>query len=308
MGKFSEKDESDYQKLRMMMNKRIQKHVRQRNSHVFVGQPAPQTGGKRPFESLRELIGLISAGAGIFGVLLYLAGRSFASGYFAAMNIPGYQVSFSLWEYGEVAWKPMLLYPVLMLGGAGLFWGVIYTTIDWLSPLFRRLTNWLKSLIKIKPSTWRLPEISKHTRQWFILSLLASLAFISVLAIENTLQFVEGSGRLNGQAMVLERASQVELISTTPMALDDDNLAATVSSGQDYYVYKGLHLLTFNNGKYYLFKEIDQVTCKPLKVYVIGAEQNIQVNLLPAISLSDQCQKDKSSQVIATPISTQPVP
>ena len=51
------------------------------------------TGSKRSFESLRELIGLASAGAGIFAALLYLAGRSFAGGYFEAMNIPHYSIN-----------------------------------------------------------------------------------------------------------------------------------------------------------------------------------------------------------------------
>ncbi len=115
-------------------------------------------------------------------------------------------------------------------------------------------------------------------------------------------------GQWMGKWNVLENATTVELVSTIPMALDDNNLAEVQSNGQDYYVYKGFHLLTFNGGKYYLFKGIDQATCKPLKVYIISTEQNIQVNLLPAISLSDQCQKDKSPQVIATPMSTQPVP
>jgi len=36
----------------------------------------------KSFQSLRELVGLIRAGAGIFVALLYLAGRSYASGYF----------------------------------------------------------------------------------------------------------------------------------------------------------------------------------------------------------------------------------
>lgn len=271
-------------------------------------QLSSQASDKRPFESLREVIGLISAGAGIFGVLLYLAGRSFASGYFAAMNIPNYQVSFSLWEYGEVAWFPMIIYPTLMLGASGLLWTVIYGLRDFVMRWLSRITEWLKRTVKVTRPGWLKPEFSRQTRQWFVVTLLALLVFIFMLAVENTLKFVEKWGSLSGQTYVVEKAAQVELISAIPLALDDNNLAAIQSSGLNYYIYQGLHLLTFNNDKYYLFKEIDPVTCMPLKVYVVNAEQNLQINLLPAASLAGQCHMNKSPQVIVTPMSTQVTP
>jgi hypothetical protein len=258
----------------------------------------PQIESKpRPLESLRDMLGFVSAGAGIFAALLYLAGRSFASGYFAAMNIPNYQVSFSLWEYGEVAWMPMIFYPILILGGSGLFWTVVYGIGDLIAP-------WLKRAVKIKRPAWFNPEFGKRTRQWFALFLLSILGMSLIWFADKILQFVKNSGEESGRIMVLEKAAQVELISSTPMPLDADNLLPELSSGQDYYVYQGFHLLTVNNDKYYLFKEIDSITCKPAKVYVIEARETLQVNLLPAVSLADQCKSANGqniNSVLATP-------
>lgn len=268
-------------------------------------------GAKKRFESLREVIGLISAGAGIFAALLYLAGRSFASGYFEAMNIQGYQVNFSLWEYGEVAWRPMLLYPSGMMTVTGFLWGVIYAVRDWISPFLsrqlERFWNWLKSFRKNKPSTWRLPEISRQAKSMFAFAWFAFFIFLLILIVTFTLQFVQQWGAFNGQLAVLERATKVELVSAVPMTLSDASVeTAQVGQGENqYYVYKGFRLLTINGGKYYLFKEIDPATCKPLQVYVIDADQYKQVHLLAAESLSNQCQKNKkSSQTNIAPTAT----
>ncbi len=270
---------------------------------------SPENNSKpRPLESLREMIGLVSAGAGIFSALPYLAGRSFASGYFSAMNIPNYQVSFSLWEYGEVAWIPLLLYTIGMMTLSGFLGGVLNIILDWLSPSIVRFLSWLKNKITIRSPRFRFPESSRETKLWFAVSKNSFSLLVLMGLVILTLQFVSDFGKLNGQLHILEGSAQLEIISSIPIVLDDSNPVSVQLSGQDYYVFKSFHLLTFNDGKYYLFKEIDPVTCKPSKVYVINAEQNLQVNLLPVESLAGQCQKGASPQVIATPTSTQSIP
>lgn len=256
---------------------------------------------KRLFDSLKELAVLLATMTSIFVALLYLAGRSFASGYFAAMNIPEYQVSFSLWEYGAVAWLPMITYPILMLGAASLFWGIVYMLRDWLSPTLMHFINWLRRFMKFMRLTWSFPSISEQTRRWFALAAISVLGLFFIFVVVNTLRFVEGLGQLNGQNIVLEKAAQVELVFKSPMDLDDNNLLSVQSNGRDYYIYKGFHLLTVNNGRYYLFSELDPITCKPTKVYVIEAGLTLQINLLPAVSLENQCQKNATDHVIITP-------
>lgn len=243
------------------------------------------------FRPLRELLGLISTGAGIFVALLYLAGRSYASGYFDSMNIREYIVNFSLWEYGAVAWTPILLYPSGMMAISGFFWGVVYTIFGWIQMPINRFFDWLKSKIKFRASQWNLPNISSSARRWFIIGLNGLFVFIVILTVIFTLQFVEAWGKLNGQLAVLESASIVELASLSPLPLDNGSKLTSQLGGQSdqYYIYEGYRLLTFNNGKYYLFREIDSSTCKPVKVYIVGTGQGLQVNLSAAESLKDQC-------------------
>ncbi len=150
------------------MKKRFQKHRRGGNIHIFVEQSQSQAGGKRPFESLREWIGLIVASAGIFAALLYLTGHSFASGYFAAMNIPSYHVSFSIWEYGVNAWIPLFLFPIVMIILLGFLGGVFSLFSDWTFPLRAQFQNRLKKKFRFFSQTWQLPERSQNTKQWFV--------------------------------------------------------------------------------------------------------------------------------------------
>lgn len=260
----------------MIMNNPIRNQARRRNEN---GQM--QASGKRSFESLREVIGLISAGAGIFDALLYLAGRSFASGYFEAMNIPSYQVSFSLWEYGEVAWFPLFLYPIGMMAVTGFLMGIISRIFDVLSPLIKRFANWLKPKIRIKLPAWNLPERSRDTIFWFSLAWHATFILILLGLVIFTLSFVRGFGSYNGQLRVAQLSTSVEIVSPSPLPFDENNLQPISANGQSFYIYKNLHLLTVNDGKYFLFRDIDPKTKKPVKVYVIEENQALQLNLLP---------------------------
>ena len=264
---------------------------------------APAAGGKRSLDSIRDMIGLTSAGAGIFIALFYLAGRSFAGGYFEAMNIPVYMVTFSIQEYGEVGWLPLLLYPTAIMFLGGLFWFVIYEIGNWLSPVSDRLKDWLKKRTKNMLLNRKPNETSKEAQRTGQFMRFTFVVLTIILLTISTMQLVHDQGFGNGQFMVLEKATRVELVSAIPMTLDNVNVV-TAQIGQNenqYYIYSGFHLLTVNNGQYYLFKEIDPVICKPLKVYVIDANQYKQVNLLVAESLSSQCQKNASTKQPAAP-------
>jgi len=265
------------------------------------------------FEIMRDWVGLFVTLTGIFSVLLYIAGRSFAAGYFAAMNIPSYQVSFSIWEYGEVGWLPMVLYPLIMFAAAGLSWGILHFLLAWLSTLFVRLMNWLKQrnispkfklpawiantinwIRKILKSIWsaiKPPPLSLYAKIAFVFPVLSFIALLILLFAGYTLEYIYNIGRDNGRKMVLENSPQIELISSSIIPLESTNTIAPQLTKDGIYIYQGFHLLTSNNGKYYLFNEIDKETCKPTKVYIIDSGQNIQVNLLPPVSLADQCSK-----------------
>jgi hypothetical protein len=288
------------------------KLIRHRKIHVIVENQdslSNKKDSKKPaIESLREFIGLISAGASIFAALLYLAGRSYAAGYFEAMNIPSYQVSFSMWEYGEVAWLPLLLYPVGMIVITGFLMGGINRIFDFLSPLIQRFIVWLKAKIMVRLPALNLPESSRETKFWFSIAKRAFFFLLLVSLVVFTLQFVYGFGQINGRLHITELSAPVEISSSTPLPLDANNLSPITSSGQDFFIYKDLYLLTMNEGKYFLFKEIDQETCKPIKVYVIEGNKTLQVNLLPVKSLQDQCSKTKNLIPATIPTATQKTP
>ena len=42
--------------------------------------------------------------------ILWLGGRFYMAGYFGAMNIPAFQINFSVWEYAEAAWSRVIIY------------------------------------------------------------------------------------------------------------------------------------------------------------------------------------------------------
>lgn len=285
----------------MNMNNPIRNQARRRNENK-----QEQVSSKGAFESLREVIGLVSAGAGIFAALLYLAGRSYAAGYFEAMNIPSYQVSFSMWEYGEVAWLPLLLYPIGMIVVTGFLMGILSRIFDFLSPLIQRFIVWLKT--KVKLPILNFPESSRETKFWFSVAKRATFVLLLIGLVVFTLNFVRGFGQFNGRLHIIELSAPVEVISAISLPLDENNLSPTLSSGQDFFVYKDIYLLTMNEGKYFLFKEIDKKTCKPIKVYVVEGNQSLQVNLLPVKSLQDQCSKTKSPIPVTIPTATQNTP
>lgn len=305
-----------------MMNKKLRIRVRAIPARFLVDQSPQKPNRKSMLDSIRELIGVITAGTGIFAVLLYLAGRSFASGYFSAMNIPSFQVNFSLWEYGEVGWTPLLVYPLGIFAASGLFWGIIYVLRDWLTPLIKQMIKWIIQLllwfkklitqfitkyVKIRLSlpTIKFSPISREARISFRILGASFYLFILLTFISVTLNFVTQWGKNNGEFFILNNSPQVELVSSNPIPLDDANIISPQAGTDGLYIYQGFHLLTFNNGKHYLFKEIDWATCKPTKVYIVNANENIQVNLLPPVSLADQCQKTINPTATATPIATQ---
>ncbi|WKZ37743.1 MAG: hypothetical protein QY332_07330 [Anaerolineales bacterium] len=268
------------------MNKKSLNQARQRSIHVYMKQQLSQSEGKRPLESVREIIGLATASASIFVALLYLAGRRFASGYFEAMNIPNYQVNFSVSEYGEVAWLPMLIYPAIILGSAALI-GVIFSALqDWATPQIKHIVEWLGNSFEKKNSTPFRTGFSKQTKQWLVNILISIIVILSTLIIDSTLYFVYKWGELSGLINVVNNSAQIDLVSISPLHLLNED-----ASNQSFRLYKDYQMLTFNENKYYVFDDIDPATCKPLQVYVIDSPNLIQVNIKQPISLESKCSK-----------------
>lgn len=240
-----------------------------------------------PFESARDMVGVISAGAGIFTALLYLTGRYYASGYFSAMNIPSYQVNFSIWEYGEVAWLPLLLFPATIMIVSIILIQPLQKAESWISGKISELLMFINSTLD--------PERSKPTKKNNV-NLLKKFAnsfpvfFALVILTTAILQSAASFGAFNGRWAVLLFSPRAEIVSEKLLSVGA--MPEPIGNGAPF-VYKGFHLLVFNNGKYYLFNEIDPNTCKPLKVYVIDSSHLVQINLQSSTPVVSQCENEE---------------
>ena len=139
---------------------------------------------------------------------------------------------------------------------------------------------------------------------------LACVMGFTVYFVYLSLAFVSSLGRTAGRLEVLEYSKQIEIVSDRPQALGVSiNSSPTIDNQNSaLFVYQGFRLLTYNDGKYYLFKSIDPITCKPTKVYVVDSKQYIQVNIFPATSLSSQCSKTSRGNSQKSGIVVSPTP
>lgn len=241
---------------------------------------------------IREIVGTIAGAGSAFVALFWLAGRYYAAGYFSAMGIPSFQVSFSVWEYAEVAWFPLALYSIFIVAiGSFAASGLLIFFNPWLE----KLSGWLNKKFQPHVTTDSNKIISYINRLFYVTSLACVLGLIACF-VYLSLNFVYSSGSSAGRLEVLEYSRQVEIVSDKPQALGISINPSPDINNQNaaFFVYQGFRLLTYNDGKYYLFKSIDPVTCKPGEVYVVDSKQTIQVNILPATSLASLCSKASS--------------
>ena len=84
-------------------------------------------------------------------------------------------------------------------------------------------------------------------------------------------------GEIEGKEIVLTSSYAVEVYSRDFLPI---GVARNVTNTTPTLMQcSGLRLLTFNNGKYYLFRDLDPVTCKPSHVFIIPDTPEIQVAL-----------------------------
>src|SRR5919109_516943 len=60
--------------------------------------------------NLQEAVTIFGGITGVIVAILWLAGRFYMTGYLRALNIPAFQVSFSIWEYAETSWSRLIFY------------------------------------------------------------------------------------------------------------------------------------------------------------------------------------------------------
>lgn len=282
-------------------------------------EKSPQSAGNKESIRFTDIIPALTGTAGFFIAMMWIAGRMYASHYFAAMNIASYQVNFSIWEYAEVGWLPGLVYVLLATLAASLsgltilfILKLVQTSWSTLKPGSPKKSKFLSWMGKILSRVWQ------WLKQFFSQSFTAylSVIFLSAILVASfgyviwtTLEFIGKFGEANGRSAILYNAPQLDLVSEYPLDLGPAKMLSVSSSNgvSSAFIYQGFRLLTYNNGKYYFFKEIDPVTCKPMQVYIVDEKQLLQVNQMPPASIASQC-KSALTQTPVPQSGTSPIP
>jgi hypothetical protein len=248
-------------------------------------------------DGIGKIIGALGSSAIVFSAFLYLNGRYYADGYFSAMGIPEYLIKFSVQEYAAAIWHIAILYSTIMLI-AGCLVGLLFLYMVKLIGsinIIQRIIRWVKKFFLKK----FLPVNNKEKQNgitsftwWFqILLLFGFFLFCMLIVLGDSFRYVRTIGENNGKQYILNNANTLDILSVNSLPLDGQRIMVSQSAEENikYYSYDNFRLLTLNNDKYYLFKEIDPLTCKPKQVYIIDASAIQQVVLQPAESLAGVC-------------------
>lgn len=227
---------------------------------------------------------------GTFVLWLWLAARTYAAGYLSAMNIPAFYLSWAIWELGEVDWLLVTGYALGTVLVIGLGLNFILAR---LTPGFAKFVLGLQARVGSREPDGR-HIVNRAATGTLTVAYLASAAGMALLTVWASSAWVYGWGQVAGRRAVLERASQVQIVSRIPQAIGTPALTpeTAASNASTSFVYADLRLLTHMGSRYFLFKDIDPVTCRPDEVYVVNDQNFLQINFEPATSLAAHCRSE----------------
>ena len=215
--------------------------------------------------------------------ILWLGGRFYMAGYFGAMNIPAFQINFSVWEYAEAAWSRVIIYflrqifiPVILASSIALSSLVIILALQRVFPKLK-LVGLLDGMVL---QVQKLPGEFKR-----IVAFVLLMYFIYILFDLST--DINVSGQEQGRATVLTSSYAVEVYSKSYLPLGAAQVVPNTTSTLLHY--DGLRLLTFNNGKYYLFRDIDPITCRPAQVFIISDNPDVHLAVSSVTPIDAPC-------------------
>ncbi len=254
---------------------------------------------RRPIKPIREKVieeqpptkginiqGAVTVLGGLTGVIvaiLWIAGRLYAAGYFGAMNIPAFQVNFSVWEYAEVSWLRLIAYFVKALYPMAKFLVVAPLVAAALVFILQAIFPRLKLLDATNNITSGIDRIQPVIS--YIVAFIA-IVYFSVILLGSFLD-VYKFGETTGKNAMLSSSYAIQVYSKDYLPLGPPKVTSDITS--TIVEYDDLRLLTFNNGKYYLFRDIDPVTCKPSQVFIITDSPNIAIVLSAVEPIDTPC-------------------
>lgn len=223
--------------------------------------------------SIQTAVTILGGITGVVVAILWVAGRFYATAYFNAMNIPSFQITYSIWEYAESSWLLLIIF----------FLGKVYQPVLLITSIFLALILLILALQRMFPRLQIERAIQIINKQiqtlWqsiqYVFILLLGFYFLYLLLL--TFAEIAHAGWIDGSQIVMQRSRAVEVFSKDFLPLGQGQVVPDTSPV--VIQYDGLRLLTFNNDKYYLFRDIDPITCKPAQVFVINNSPNIHVVL-----------------------------
>lgn len=260
----------------------MSKKIQRKFIHYLPAQANKEKTETKGF-NIQAAVTVLGGITGILVAVLWVAGRFYAAAYFNAMNIPPFQITYSIWEYAEASWLLLILYILSKIYQPALLAVVIVLIVILSIWMLQRLFPKLKlerALQLINAQTqkfWR-------SIQYVLMLLLGSYFFYILLL---TFIDIQVAGKNDGQNVVLRRSRAVDVFSKDFLPLGQGQVVPDTSPA--IMQYSGLRLLTFNNEKYYLFRDVDPATCRPVQVFVINNSPNIQVVLGDVSPLASSC-------------------
>jgi hypothetical protein len=233
--------------------------------------------------NIQEAVSILGGITGIIVAILWLAGRFYMLGYFGAMNIPAFQINFSVWEYAEAAWSRVIFY----------FLGQVFVPLILTASVALASLVTLLALQRVFPKLKLVGLLDGITlqAQTFLGRFKSVLTFVAILYLIYILLDLSTnmilSGQAEGRATVLTKSYAVEVYSKDGLPLGSSPVM--VDTTPDLMHYSGLRLLTFNNGKYYLFREVDPDTCRPLQVFIVADNPDIHLTVSPVAPVDTPC-------------------
>lgn len=233
--------------------------------------------------NIQEAVSILGGITGTIVGILWLAGRFYMAGYFSAMNIPVFQINFSVWEYAEAAWSRVILYFLI-----NIFVPLILASSIALASLvailaLQRLFPKLKLVALLEGITLRAQNLPERFKS--VIAFVLIMYFIYILLDLST--NLNSSGQDQGRATVLTRSYAVEVYSKDYLPLGPLQVMPNTTPALLHY--SGLRLLTFNNGKYYLFRDVDPITCRPLQVFIISDNPDVHLTVSPIAPVDAPC-------------------
>jgi len=199
------------------------------------------------------------------------------------MNIPAFQINFSVWEYAELAWSRLIFYFLAKIYAPLIITASVAFTSFIAILILQRIFPTLKLIDLLQGMVSRVENFPRRLRGLFVFVLIMYFIYILLdVFIE-----INQSGQYEGRLAVLTRSYGVEVYSKDSMPLGTPKMMPNTTPV--LMEYSGLRLLTFNNGKYYLFREVDPTTCRPAQVFIISDSPDVHLTVSPIAPVAAPC-------------------